>query len=100
MPEGCERRGFSWVGRMARRVVSLWADVPEAGHLKTMLSVARDSHQPLRERQYALSYLSGSAKVLAGLEKRRALAEYLQRQISAIKATLYYSDTGSQPHGR
>jgi hypothetical protein len=75
---------------VAVRTISLWENVPDADRLRGMLATARDKTAPLSVRQDALSYLSGAAKVLASIEKRAALAEYLRSQIRTLKTTLYY----------
>jgi hypothetical protein len=87
---------------MTVKTISLWEGVPDADKLRLMLATARDAQAPLTERQYALSYLTGSVKVLANIEKRQALSSYLSRQILSIKAKLYYSKAGhdgQQAHG-
>jgi len=75
---------------MAVRTISLWSGVPDADTLKDMLAKARNPEVPLPARQDAIGYLTGATKVLATLEKRAALAEYLQSQITVIKRKLYY----------
>lgn len=73
------------------KVHSVWEGVPDAALLKAKLARAKDPEAPLMERQEALSYLSGAAKVLAGIEKRQALADHLRHQVKTLRATLYYS---------
>ena len=77
---------------MAVKTLSIWEGVPDSERLREMLAVARDSTRPLTERQQAVSYLTGAAKVLASLEKRRPLAEYLRRQLLTIRSKLYYTE--------
>ena len=85
---------------MAVRTLSVWDDVPDADTLKDKLFLARNRNASLRDRQDAISYLTGATKVLAGIEKRKALADYLARQLKTLKANLYSgsSDAG-QAHG-
>jgi hypothetical protein len=71
------------------KVRSVWVGVPDAHVLRSKLDVAQDLTQPLRERRDALSYLSGAVKVMARLENRAALADYLQTKIRTLRATLY-----------
>jgi len=86
---------------MAVRTLSIWDGVPDADRLKEMLAAARDPAKSLTERQYALGWLTGATKVLAGLEKRQALADYLRRQTQKIKTQMYYQGDhdGRQAHG-
>lgn len=77
---------------MAIKVISLWANVPDAERLREMLETARDAQRPAMERQQALSYLTGAAKVLANLENRKALADYLRKQIRSLKIAIHYGD--------
>ena len=86
---------------MGVRTLSVWTGVPGAELLKEKLRVARDKQSPLTERQQAISYLNGTVTVLAGLEKRQALADYLRRELLKAKTSLYYSgrSDGDQAHG-
>ena len=86
---------------MVVKTLSVWSGVPDAERLKTMLLAARDASRSVTERQQAISYLTGACKVLAGIEKRRALADYLLRQLRGIKATLHTtgSTDADQAHG-
>ena len=71
----------------------MWSGVPDADTLKSKLAVARDRSLTAMERQDALSYLNGAVKVLARMDSRAALADYLRRQIISIKAKLYYGES-------
>jgi len=86
---------------MAIRTLSVWDGVPDADKLKDMLFLARNKNASTTDRQYAISYLTGAVKVLAGIERRQALADYLARQLRNIKATMYYSGNtdANQTHG-
>lgn len=86
---------------MGVRILSVWEGVPDADVLKDKLFLARNRNASLQDRQAALSYLTGAAKVLAGLEKRKALADYLRGELAKIKTSLYYSrsNDGDQAHG-
>jgi hypothetical protein len=75
---------------MGIKVHSVWEGVPDAAGLGARLATAKDVARPMRERQEALSYLSGATKVMLRLESRTVVAEYLQAQISTIKSKLYY----------
>ena len=83
---------------MAIKTLSVWTNVPDADRLKEMLSIARDRNRPVMERQSAISYLTGATKVLASIEKREALADYLRRQLKLLRANLHYTEDAHE-HG-
>ena len=73
--------------------ISLWKNVPESQKLQEKLNVARDTNAPTQQRENALAYLYGAQKVLARIDARRALAEYLMGVINDIRAELYGGPT-------
>ena len=72
------------------RRLSVWDGVPDADVLKAKLATARSDTADVMARSEALSYLNGAAKVLSKLEKRQALAEYLQAQIRKLRQRVNY----------
>jgi len=74
-----------------RVVLNVWHGVPDAEKLRAQLDLARSAEAPLLERQGALGYLTGAAKVLAKIESRQPVATHLQQQIREIKKSLYYA---------
>jgi len=63
--------------------------VPQAEALREQLAVARDTTKSPLERQAALAHLTGAVTVLAALEKRKALADYLRDQIQRLRQQLH-----------